>query len=262
MSLEIDRYAHLSTPLQRWDPRIKIASLAVLILSMAVIKTLPMALSALGLALLLIGISRLPWHFVSHGLTGVIVFLLPFFLILPLTYPGTSETQILGLSFAWEGLRLATLIFVKAISIVLISFAIFGSSRFDISMIAMQHLKCPKIFIQMVLFTYRYTYTFLDEMQRMRTSMSARGFIPKTNMYTLHTFGNFIGTLLVRSFERTERVYKAMLSKGYQGEFHTLVTFQAQTLDWFKCILIVLLAVSLWAGDSFGGFIQAEHGWY
>jgi cobalt/nickel transport system permease protein len=262
MPLDIDRYSHIDSPLQRWDPRLKIFSLGAFIISVALLKTLPAALVALMIATVFLRLSNLPGHFVTHGMGGVIIFLLPFFLIMPFTYPGEDNLHFLGLPFAWEGLRLATLIFIKAVAIVITSFAIFGSSRFDVSMIALQRLKCPKILTQMLLFTYRYTFTFLEEMKRMRISMSVRGFVPKTDGYTLRTFGNFVGTLLVRSFERTERVYKAMLSKGYQGEFHTLVTFQSDYYDWFKSGLIIIMAAGLLSVDNWSGFTVAEQGWY
>lgn len=262
MPLDIDRYSHLGSPLQRWDPRFKIAALGIFIICIALLKTLPMAITALVIAATLLWFSKLPWHFVSHGMSGVVIFLLPFFLIMPFTYPGESKDYILGLPFAWEGFRIALLIFTKAVAIVLCSFSIFGSSRFDVSMIALQHLKCPKIMTQMLLFTYRYTYTFMEEMKRMHTSMSVRGFIPKTDMYTLNTFGNFVGTLLVRSFERTERVYKAMLSKGYQGEFHSLVTFRADHSDWIKSFFIITAGTSVLLVDSWGMFSQAAQSWY
>lgn len=149
----------------------------------------------------------------------VSVFLLPFLLIMPLSYPGEPAFHVLGLPFAWEGFRLAVLIVIKALAIVLCAYAMFGSSRFDISMIALQRLKCPKIIVQMLLFTYRYVFVFLAEMQRMDVAMRARGFIKRADRRTMHVMGNFVGTLPVRSFERTERIYKAMLSKGYQGNF-------------------------------------------
>ena|SRR3972149_5561715 len=262
MPLDIDRYSHLSSPLQRWDPRLKIAALGIFIICIALLKTLPIAITALIIAAVILSFSNLPGHFVSHGMSGVVIFLLPFFLIMPFTYPGESKIYILGLPFAWEGFRIALLIFTKAVAIVLCSFSIFGSSRFDVSMIALQRLKCPKIMTQMLLFTYRYTYTFLDEMKRMHTSMSVRGFIPRTNAYTLGTYGNFVGTLLVRSFERTERIYKAMLSKGYQGEFHSLVTFRANHNDWIKFLFIITAGTVLLVMDSRGTFAQAAQGWY
>lgn len=262
MPLDIDRYAHLQTPLQRWDPRSKIAALGLLAFGIALLNTIPVAIIALMTALAIIVISGLPFHFVSHALKFVLMFLVPFFLIMPLTYPGEAAFHVLGLPFAWEGLRLATLIFIKAIAIVLTTFAIFGSSRFDVSMLAMQRLKCPHIITQMLLFTYRYTYVFLDEMRRMQTSMRARGFVPRSNAYTLRTYGNFVGTLLVRSFERTERVYKAMLSKGYQGELHSLVSFRLDGMDAAKAALALAATALLLILDFGAGFAPATQAWY
>lgn len=262
MALDIDRYHAVDSVINRWDPRAKLVALGFYVLAIALIKTIPMAVVAFILAIYLIRLTALPYHFVSHGLSFVLVFLVPFFLIMPFTYPGEPAFTFLGVGFAWEGLRLATLIFIKALSIVLVTFSIFGSSRFDVSMLALQHLKCPKVLVQMLLFTYRYTFVFLDEMRRMHTSMRSRGFIPHTNVQTMTIFGHFIGTLLIRSFERTERVYKAMLSKGYQGELHSMVKFQSCGSDFGKATVTILLAVMLIAGDFSGLFHQAIQGWY
>jgi len=99
-------------------------------------------------------------------------------------------------------------------------------------------------------------------MRRKDTAMAARGFVKKADRRTLRVVGNFVGTLLVRSFERTERIYKAMLSKGYQGEFHTLVEFEAQGKDWLKAALVLVMAGLLFAADVMGVFSPAVQGWY
>lgn len=262
MALDIDRYSHVDSPIKTWDPRFKVFALFALIISIAVLKTIPMAGVALLVAVIIIGVSALPLHFISHGLSFILVFLVPFFVIMPFSYPGEQAFTVLGLSFAWEGMRYATLIFTKALAIVLISFAVFGSSRFDVSMIALQKLRCPKVIVQMLLFTYRYTYVFLEEMQRMHTSMLARGFVARSDGRTLRVYGNFVGTLLIRSFERTDRVYKAMLSKGYQGELHSLVVFDSKPMDYLKLFIILGLAFGLLFGDYGGWFHVAERGWY
>ncbi|MDH5301696.1 MAG: cobalt ECF transporter T component CbiQ [Gammaproteobacteria bacterium] len=263
MPLDIDRHAGIESLIQRWDVRCKIAALLLLILCIALIKTLPMALIALAITIVLLWASQLPVHFVSHGLTSAGIFLLPFFLIMPFTYPGDADhAHFWGVTFSFAGLRLATLIFVKAISMIMLSFVIFGTSRFDVSMIALQRLKCPKILTQMLLFTYRYIHTFMEELQRMHTSMSVRGFVPKTDWNTMTTYGNFVGTLLIRSFERTERVYKAMLSKGYEGEFYSLVEFKTNAADWLKLIVILVIAVALLIGDNVLGFPTAAVAWH
>ncbi|VAW84095.1 Transmembrane component NikQ of energizing module of nickel ECF transporter [hydrothermal vent metagenome] len=254
MALDIDRYAHIESQLQTWDPRYKIFSLSLFIIIVALLKTLPLAIAALLLALALLKLAKLPLYFVRQGLKWVILFLLPFLVILPLSHPGIAAFQVLGLGFSWEGLNLAIIVIIKATSIVITSYAIFATARFDVSMIALRHLKCPTVFVQMLLFTYRYLFVFMDEMKRMDTAMKARGFVKKANRATLTILGNFVGTLLVRSFERTERIYKAMLSKGYQGELHTLVVFQSKTSDLQKMGITLIITVLLIILDSSGLF--------
>ncbi len=262
MALDIDRYAHVESQLQAWDPRYKIFSLFLFIIIVALLKTLPLAVVALLLALTLLKLAQLPLYFVSQGLKWVILFLLPFLLILPLSHPGDTAFRIFGLGFAWEGFRLAIIIIIKAVSIVITSYAIFGTARFDVSMIALRHLKCPTVFVQMLLFTYRYLFVFMDEMKRMDTAMKARGFIKKPDRATLTILGNFVGTLLVRSFERTERIYKAMLSKGYQGELHSLVVFQSNVADVQKMGVTLIITALLIGLDLGGPFSTAEQNWF
>lgn len=262
MPLDIDRFSHVESMLRRWDPRVKLFSLGFFIIGVALLKTLPLAFVALGIAVIVIKLSGLPFHFIFHGIKWIVLFLLPFFFILPLSFPGEAVVSLWGITFVWEGLRMACLIFVKAFAIVLITFSAFGTARFDVSMVALQHLKCPLIVTQMLLFTYRYTFVFLEEMRRMQMAMRIRGFVLKSDLYTLQVMGNFVGTLLVRSFERTERIYKAMLSKGYQGEFHTLVRFQVHYQDYAKGLLMVLLTLVLVGCDLSGLFLPAVQGWH
>ena len=262
MALDIDRFHTIESVINRWDPRLKFVGLGLFIMAIALLKTIPVTVLAFVLALILVRLSSLPLHFVSHSISFILFFLVPFFIIMPFTYPGESAFTVLGIGFAWEGLRLATLIFIKALSIVLVTFTIFGSSRFDVSMLALQRLRCPKVIVQMVLFSYRYTFVFLEEMRRMHTSMRARGFVPGANRRTLGVYGHFVGTLLIRSFERTDRVYKAMLSKGYQGEMHSMVTFQSFPIDYVKAMAAVVLAAVLLMMDFSGLLHQARQAWY
>ena len=216
---------------------------------------------ALVAALTLVKLSNIPKDFIISGIKWVALFLIPFLIIMPITYPGEADLYLLGLPFSWPGFRLAMLIIIKALAIVLTSYVMFTSARFVNSMTALQDLKCPAVFVQMLLFTYRYIFVFIDEMRRMDTAMKARGFIKKADRYTLKVLGNFVGTLLIRSFERTERIYKAMLSKGYQGEFYSMQVFSVTSSDYVKaagCGIVALLLISL---DNAGLFNIAESGW-
>jgi cobalt/nickel transport system permease protein len=261
MALDIDRYAHLESPIQRWDARFKIAALLTLILALSVLSTIPGALAGLCVACGLLYLTNLPGDFVKGGLRWVLIFLVPFLIIMPASYPGEASFHLLGLPFAVPGFRLAVLIVIKAVAIVLTAYAIFGTSRFDIAMVALQHLRCPTVFVQMLLFTYRYIFVFLGELQRRDIAMKARGFVARPNAETLKVLGNFVGTLLVRSFERTDRIYKAMLSKGYDGEFRTLIVFRAQQRDRSKAAITATVIVCLIILDKSSLFHSAELGW-
>ncbi len=261
MALEIDRYAHVESSIQRWDPRFKLLTLFILIFVLASLRTIPLTVVGAMLSVGLLLVSRIPLGFAFSGLKWVILFLLPFFVILPVTYPGT-EAHFMGIPFAPEGMRLAMLIVLKSFSIVIVALVIFGSRRFDVSMVALHRLRCPQLIVQMMLFTYRYIFLFMDEMQRLDTAMKARGFVKKPNLYTLKVMGGFIGTLLIRSFERTERIYKAMLSKGYQGQLPSLIEFKSNARDFIKAGLALMVAVALLAGDWLAGFQVAEKAWY
>ena len=261
MALDIDRYAHLDSPIHQWDPRVKIASLLFLVIIIALLNTLPLALFALVIAITLVKLSNIPKDFVISGIKWVVLFLVPFLIIMPITYPGDADLYLLGIPFSWPGFRLALLIILKAIAIVLTSYIMFTSGRFVDSMSALQHLKCPTVFVQMLLFTYRYIFVFIEEMRSMDTAMKARGFVKKADSYTLKVLGNFVGTLLIRSFERTERIYKAMLSKGYQGQFHSIQTFSIVSSDYVKALACGILALLLIGLDNGDLFSIAEQGW-
>src|SRR3569623_1312499 len=128
MPLDIDRYAHVTSSLQRWDARVKIATLGLLVLSVALIKTLPMAAAALMSAMNHVYFANLPLAFVAQGIKWVTVFLIPFLIIMPLSYPGAATVLVLVMQFAWEGCRLAVVSLLKAIAFVMIAYTMFGSS--------------------------------------------------------------------------------------------------------------------------------------
>ena len=143
MPLDIDRFAHVESPFQRWDPRIKIFSLGLFVFGVALLKTIPAALLAFCLAVYFIRVSGLPLDFIYNGMKWIVFFLLPFFIILPLSCPGEAAFRIIGIPFVWDGFRLAALIFVKAVSIVLTTFAIFGQGYFRFRCLARYNYYFP-----------------------------------------------------------------------------------------------------------------------
>ncbi len=244
MHLDIDKYAHIHSPVHRWDPRIKIASLGLFIVTIAILNKLPLIVIAFSISSLLVIVSRLPFSFVTRRLLPVTIFLSPFFIIIPLTMPGDTATT-LGVSFNYGGLLIAAKVYLKALSMVMLSIVMIGTAPFVDSLKAMERLGVPSFIVQMFLFTYRYIFIFLLEMKRMNRAMKSRNFIKKTDIHTVRTMGNFVGMLLVRSFEKADRVYESMLSRGYDGGLKTSFNYTIARPDYFKAAALSVACVTL-----------------
>ena len=99
-------------------------------------------------------------------------------------------------------------------------------------------LKVPSVVVNIISITYRYLYVIGDEAVRMKRAVDARGYSGKW-IWKAGIFGKIIGSLFLKSYERSERVYLAMLSRGYSGTVFGRKTGGLKTSDW------IFLSISL-----------------
>ncbi len=242
---EIDKFAHLKSFLHSWDPRVKIVSVSILILSIVLVRDLKVAFLGLSLAIVLVFLSKIPFSFVFIHLRWVLFFVLALFALICLTVPGNLLVRLSFLSISREGFKLSLLISLRAISAALLIFPMIGTTRFNLTLKALQKIKIPDKLIQLLMFTYRYIFLFLDEEKRMFIGANSRGWVRKTNLSSLKTMANLVGMLLVHSFERTERIRDAMVSRGYNGRLKILDEFTLSPKDLIKASLIIAVALLL-----------------
>jgi cobalt/nickel transport system permease protein len=117
-----------------------------------------------------------------------------------------------------------------------------ATTAFPDLMHALRHLRVPAILVGVVSFMYRYLFVLADEAQRLlraRESRSARsetgddGASPAPSVaWRARVAGNIAGQLFLRSYERSDRVYNAMLARGYRGQLLTLNPHAMDRLDW------------------------------
>jgi cobalt/nickel transport system permease protein len=86
---------------------------------------------------------------------------------------------------------------------------------------AMKHVKIPRIFLILFSLTYRYIFLFINELLRMLRAKESRSFRNLGFKMRFKILGQMFGTLLVRSIDKSERVYRAMLARGYTGDLVT-----------------------------------------
>lgn len=81
---------------------------------------------------------------------------------------------------------------------------------------ALVALRTPPLLVAILASMYRYLSVLIGEFNAMRRAAASRNLMGRNRWQRL-VIGNMIGSLFIRTYERGERVYQAMLARGYQG---------------------------------------------
>jgi cobalt/nickel transport system permease protein len=200
----IDRYAALDSPLHLLDPRSKILAFAALIIA---ILCIPMNggfqfFIYFFVAAILMGISQVPLNFIMGRTLAV----LPFIALASLAAP-------------WKGWLGLWILFLRAILCLIMLILLTNTTRFVELLRGMRKLGCPSILAMNLSFLYRYLFVLTEEAMRMKQARDCRRVGRAPFRAELKILSSMLGTLLIRSFERAERMHAAMLSRGFAGEF-------------------------------------------
>ena len=218
----IDHHSQTESPVHRLDARVKIIVFFTFVV-IGVSAPPPSFLLFSLLAMILIGIAfsaRLP---LGHLLKKVIV-ILPFLFVVTISIPFMKKDGLGGgynlglgtLSVSQSGLWILWNVVVKSCLGVFSMILLSSTTSFPQLIKGMERLGSPKIFTMLTSFMYRYSFILIDEIYRMRRARDSRCF-GRRWFWQTKVIGHMIGTLFLRSFHRGERVYLAMLSRGYEG---------------------------------------------
>jgi cobalt/nickel transport system permease protein len=218
----IDHHSGIHSLIHHLDPRAKIVVFFSFIL--IGVSTPPQAFLVFAcLAAGLLGttlVARLP---VFHLIKKVLV-ILPFLLVVTASIPFMKKDTLAGgytlglggLSLSQSGLWIFWNVLVKSCLGVFSIILLYSTTPFPSLVKGLERLGAPSVFTVLLSFMYRYLFLLIDEIHRMKRARDSRSFGGKW-FWQLETIGHMIGTLFLRSYHRAERVYLAMLSRGYQG---------------------------------------------
>jgi cobalt/nickel transport system permease protein len=217
------------------------------------------ALAAVWLAIILAAL----WSKVGAArLARASVVALPFTLAaLPLVFTrpedpwGTLTLGPLVLTVSGEGLRLFTTILLKSWLSVQVALLLAFTTPFHELIDALRELRLPRIMVEIIGFMYRYLGVLGGEatrMSRARASRSAaapEGHAGGSMRWRAHVTGAMVGSLFIRSYERSERVYAAMQARGFDAKFRHLAMRRLELRELvaftaFIGALVALLAAS------------------
>lgn len=135
---------------------------------------------------------------------------------------GTVDLWLFGLPLSGEGLRMVLTIMLKSwVSVQAATLLVFTTPFHDL-LEGLARLRLPALMVAIISLMYRYLAVLTGEANRMMRARASRAAVvpgarrPGT-VWQARVVGNMVGALFIRSYERSERVYLAMQSRGYSG---------------------------------------------
>ena len=243
-------YRHGDSALHRVAPQVKIVAAFGFVL--AVVVTPREAFWAFGLYLatlaVLIAIAGLPPGYVARRMVVEIPFLIVA-VLLPLFGSG-DRIEVLGMSLSEQGLWDMWNLLAKATLGLLTAIVLGATTQVPDLLKGLDALHVPGVVTAIISFMVRYVDVILGEFSRMQVAMASRGHEVRSVM-GWRPYAKTFGAMFVRTYERGERVYLAMASRGYSGTMPASLRVPAPAAQWVAAFGLVaaawLVALLGWA---------------
>jgi len=226
-----EKFSNGTSIVHKLDPRIKLIVILLFSIVAAVTDKFTSLTIALLFSIILIMMARLKVKDIFSRLLVVNSFIFILWIMLPLTFGGEKIYSLGSLNISSEGIKYALLISIKSNSIILAGMALLSTTSIYNMIHALHHLYLPDKLTQLFFFTYRYLHTIYSEYISLNNALKIRGFKPKSNLHTYKTYAYLVGMLMIRSYDRSSRVYNAMLCRSFRGKFWTLNHFRFHKID-------------------------------
>jgi cobalt/nickel transport system permease protein len=226
---------HEEGPLHRLAPQCKL--LATVLFVFAVVATPKEQFWAFGVLAGMVGVAAIIARLSLLTLVRRLVIEVPFLLfaaLLPLLGRDRS-VEVLGLHLSRPGLWAAWNIVAKGTIGVAASIVLASTTSVPHVLQGMERLRVPRQLVAITGFMVRYGDVIGDELHRMRIARESRG-AGSSRYRHARAVATSAGALFVRSYERGERVYLAMASRGYVGSM-PVRSSRATWRTWAVCLL-------------------------
>ncbi len=239
----IDRYSYLDSPVHKIDPRVKLIVVFLCIAILAsesgnnIVRFVPYYLLCIFVA----AISRVPPVHILKRFLVVSPFIFMASLFMPLSHLLTPA-QAPG-----EALTRGAAIFCRASLAVFLLILLTATEKFHKILLGMRLLKIPRLVGVLAALMYRYLFVFSDEvLKTTRARMSRTPGKLKTSLLTV--YGRQMAVIFLKSWDRSNLLYKSMISRGFNGEFPCIETLSPKFYDifWGSAFVLTFLASRLW----------------
>jgi cobalt/nickel transport system permease protein len=239
------------SPAHRLDPRAKIVGLltVTLVAVSAPVGRWP-AYAACGAVLgAYAGVARVTPRDLWRRVRLVLPLVLVLGALVPFVRTGGATYALGPLDVHQAGLETFGAVAAKA-TIGALSAALLGmTTTFPSVLRGLEALRVPRLLLLIAAFMYRYLFVIVAEAGRMRAALLARGYRPRHALQA-GPMGRVATAMFLRTYGRGERVYLAMLARGYRGTMPHLTPLALARTDavFVAAVAGCLVPVRLLAG--------------
>jgi len=212
----LDSLSYRDTVVHRLDPRAKVVAtmlFAIVVVSFPkyeVLALLPFFL----FPVLIAAFGDIPAGFIAKKVAVVSPFAVFVGIFNPLFDPSTvAIAPGFPVSAGWISFASILVKFALTISAALLLIA---TTSFPGICRGLRRLGIPALFVSQLLFLYRYLFVLMEEAMRVVRARDMRSFGKRGA--GMRVFVRIVGTLFLRTVERAERIYGAMLARGFRGD--------------------------------------------
>jgi cobalt/nickel transport system permease protein len=225
----LDRLSYRDTFVHRLDPRVKV--IATMLFLFTVISFPKHEVAALVpfflFPVLLMTIGEIPVRFILKK----VLLVSPFAILIGIFNPflDTATVAVVSGIPLSAGIVSFLSILLKFALTVSAALLLIATTSFPGVCHALRRLGLPSLFVSQLLFLYRYLFVLMEEAMRITRAREMRSV--GSRGAGIRVFVRLIGTLFVRTVDRAERIYQAMLSRGFQGDIPSLERARIESAD-------------------------------
>jgi cobalt/nickel transport system permease protein len=240
-----------ASPIHRLDPRAKIAGMvAITIVAVSTpLDAWPVFACCCALLVAVAAVARVSPRSIWRRVSFLLPIVLAAAIFLPFVRRGGQQYELGPLTVHEEGLRIFAAVSLKAIIGTVSAVLLGATTTFPQVLRGLEAMRVPRLLVLISAFMYRYLFVIVEEVGRMRAALSARAYRPRNALHA-GPIGRMATAMFLRTYSRGERVYNAMLARGYGGhmpQLHPLALGRADVL-FVGVVLAALLPLRLILG--------------
>jgi cobalt/nickel transport system permease protein len=238
-----------ASPVHRLDPRAKILGLvAITIVAVSTpLEAWPVYACCAGVLVTVAVAARVPPGAIWRRVRFLLPIVLAAGVFLPFVRHGGGQYELGPLTVHEEGLRTFAAVSAKAAIGTVSAVLLAATTTFPAVLRGLEAMRVPRLLVLIAAFMYRYLFVIVEETGRMRAALAARAYHPRTALHA-GPIGRMATVMFLRTYARGERVYSAMLARGYTGQMPYLTPLVLRRSDLAFVALVLLALVPLRLG--------------